>query len=360
MKQNTVLVTGGMGFIGRRLIARLTQLPDVSSVVALDNFHPQVHGETPDKFITGAVVEEGSVSDRAFFEEVLDRHDPDMIFHLAAETGTGQSYHEISRYCDTNISGTAYLIEGLRKLPEKPRRLVLASSRAVYGEGAYKSSSGEIFTPKPRSSETMAKGVFGLYDSGGKVATPVATPEGITLRPSSIYASTKLMQEYICVQGLDNTSIQPVILRFQNVYGPGQSSRNPYTGVLSIFGQQILDGKLLNIYEDGEIVRDFVYVDDIVEALILAAVSGNVDDEPINVGSGVSTTIRYAAECLLSELGVNKEKLRISGDFRPGDIRFALADNSRAQTLLGYEPKVSLEAGIAALARHIKSERSRR
>lgn len=349
-----------MGFIGRRLIARLTKLPDVASVVALDNFHPQVHGDSPDKSINGAVVEEGSVSDRAFFGEVLERHDPDVIFHLAAETGTGQSYHEISRYCDTNINGTAYLIEGLRKLPEKARRLVLASSRAVYGEGAYKSSSGEIFTPKPRPSETMAKGIFGLYDSAGKAATPVATPEGITLRPSSIYASTKLMQEYICVQGLDNTPIRPVILRFQNVYGPGQSSRNPYTGVLSIFGQQILDGKVLNLYEDGDIVRDFVYVDDIVEALTLAAVSDNIDGEPINVGSGVSTTIRHAAECLLSELGASKENLRISGDFRPGDIRFALADNSRAETLLGYKPRVSLETGIAELARHIKLERSQR
>nr|WP_281410853.1 NAD-dependent epimerase/dehydratase family protein [Rhizobium binae] len=354
------MVTGGMGFIGRRLIARLAQRTDVTSVVALDNFHPQVHGETPDKSLDGAVVEEGSVSDRVFFEGVLERHDPDVIFHLAAETGTGQSYHEISRYCNTNINGTAHLIEGLRKLPDKARRLVLASSRAVYGEGAYRSSTGEIFTPKPRPSETMAKGVFDLYDSFGAPATPVATPEGITLRPSSIYASTKLMQEYICVQGLDNTSIQPVILRFQNVYGPGQSSRNPYTGVLSIFGQQILDGKVLNIYEDGEIVRDFVYIDDIVEALMLAAVSGNVDDEPINVGSGVSTTIRYAAECLLCELGATKKNLRISGDFRPGDIRFALADNGRARTLLGYEPKVNLETGIAQLARHIKSERSQR
>ncbi|MBB3744921.1 dTDP-L-rhamnose 4-epimerase [Rhizobium sp. BK591] len=360
MKQDTVLVTGGMGFIGRRLIARLAQRPDIKSVVALDNFHPQVHGEKPAKSIDGAIVEEGSVSNRAFLEGVLERHDPDLIFHLAAETGTGQSYHEISRYCDTNINGTAYLIEGLRKLPDKARRLVLASSRAVYGEGAYKSSLGEIFTPKPRPSETMSKGIFDLYDSAGEAATPVATPEGITLRPSSIYASTKLMQEYICVQGLDNTRIQPVILRFQNVYGPGQSSRNPYTGVLSIFGQQILDGKILNIYEDGEIVRDFVYVDDIVEALMLAAVSGSADSEPINVGSGISTTIRYAAECLLTELGARKENLRISGDFRPGDIRFALADNTRARTLLGYEPKVSLETGIAQLARHIRSERSQR
>ncbi|WP_210251465.1 NAD-dependent epimerase/dehydratase family protein [Neorhizobium sp. P12A] len=356
MKQKTILVTGGMGFIGKRLMAQLLQ-QGVGSLIALDNFHPQVHGADPDKRFDGVVVEEGSVSDELFLQEVLRRHDPDLIFHLAAETGTGQSYHEISRYCEVNIKGTGHLVEGLRALPSKPRRLVLASSRAVYGEGAYMSETGELFVPQPRTSEAMGKGIFGLYDKFGKPAAPVATPEDVPLRPSSIYASTKLMQEYISVQGLENTSVQPVILRFQNVYGPGQSEKNPYTGVLSIFGQQILQGLTLNIYEDGEIVRDFVYVDDIVNALILAATSNGVDGQPINVGSGVATSIRYAAECLLAELGSRSDNLRVSGDFRPGDVRFALADNKRAQKLLGYEPKVSLEKGIAAFAQHIKTTR---
>lgn len=342
-----------MGFIGKRLMERLRAI-GAGKIVAFDNFLPQVHGETPVRSFEGVTVQEGSVTDAARFREVIERHDPDLVFHLAAETGTGQSYDEIARYCDVNVGGTATLVETLRSLEDRPRRVVLSSSRAVYGEGAYRAADGSIFVPESRTTERMARGEFGITDSSGRPALPLPTPEDIVLRPSSIYASTKLMQEHVCTQGFDGTSIRPVILRFQNVYGPGQSTRNPYTGVLSIFAQQVIEGKRLEIFEDGNIVRDFVFVDDVVDALVAAARAENVGPSPINVGSGVETTILDAARILLRELGGDPDDYRISGAFRAGDVRYALADTARCRRTLGIEPRVTLAAGLALLADRVR------
>jgi dTDP-L-rhamnose 4-epimerase len=242
------------------------------------------------------------------------------------------------------------LIEAARRLKKPPTRIILAGTRAVYGEGAYEDAHGNIVVPPPRTVEEMAAGKFTPCDSSGNALKPMATRERESPAPASVYATTKLSQEYLLNQGLEGTSIKPVILRFQNVYGPGQSMRNPYTGVLSIFTSQILAGHKLNIYEDGEIVRDFVFVEDVARSLELASRALLPSGAVINIGSGWGATILSTARKLLRILGCAEDNLKISGDFRPGDVRHAVADISLAQSLLGWRPIVSLDEGLRLLA----------
>lgn len=346
----SVMVTGGAGFIGSRLVARLAQI--AGKITVLDNLHPQVHG--PDAgaptFPEGVEFHKLSIDDREGVERTVASAKPSLVYHLAAETGTGQSYDEIARYCQVNVTGTANLVEAVRKAGTARCRVVLAGSRAVYGEGAYRTSTGEFVVPPPRQPASMAAGDFLPSVSLAGPLEPQPTPETIPLRPSSVYASTKLMQEFLVVQGLAGTNCEPVLLRFQNVYGAGQSLRNPYTGVLSIFCQQILSGKTLEIFEDGEIVRDFVHVDDIVEALMVAGGCTWPGDSPINIGSGQAATIVDVAKRLLVLLGGSEGGYRISGAFRAGDIRYAVADISKARDQLGWQPKVGLGEGLKELA----------
>jgi dTDP-L-rhamnose 4-epimerase len=352
-----VLITGGAGFIGSRLCRALA--PRHSLIVVLDNLHPQIHGPEalPPAMPDNVLFRKGAVEDRAALGDAISAADPCLVYHLAAETGTGQSYDEIARYCTVNVTGTALLVEELKRRAPRLERVVLAGSRAVYGEGAHVDQAGRRLVPAPRSLDRMRAGDFQPRDASGGALLPVPTPETAAPQPSSIYASTKLMQEYVVTQGFAATRILPVILRFQNVYGPGQSLRNPYTGVLSIFCSQILDGKALNIFEDGEIVRDFIYVDDVVDALVKAGAAPDPGAEPINIGSGEAQTILAAARTLLRRLGAPETGYAISGDFRPGDIRYAVADISRAGGRLGWQPRVPLADGLAALADWARAER---
>lgn len=354
----SVMVTGGAGFIGSRLVARLAEI--AGKVTVLDNLHPQVHGLDARVPVFPARVDfhRMSVENREAVEELVRSARPALVYHLAAETGTGQSYDEIARYCQVNVSGTAHLIEAVRRSGDPSCRVVLAGSRAVYGEGAYRASSGELVVPPPRLPASMAVGDFlPALPSAGPLQ-PVPTPETIPLKPSSVYASTKLMQELLVAQGLAGTNCKPVLLRFQNVYGAGQSLRNPYTGVLSIFCQQILSGKTLDIFEDGEIVRDFVHVDDVVEALMVAGRSEQPGEAPINIGSGHAATIADVAKRLLALLGASEDRCRITGAFRAGDIRHAVADISKAREQLGWQPRVELGDGLRELADWARSSLS--
>ena len=350
----SVLVTGGAGFIGTALLPLLTPL--VRTVTVFDNLLEQVHGPDTslpaDRENVRYVL--GDVRDQDAVRAVVERSAPNLIVHLAAETGTGQSHDEVSRYCAVNVQGTAHLIEALRSLPEAPRRLVLASSRAVYGEGAYRDGNGGLIVPGPRDPSAMAARSFVPSGPDGSPLQPVATSEDVAPMPGSIYAVTKLVQEQLLGLGLGD-AIDVVTLRFQNVYGAGQSLRNPYTGVLSIFGALILKGERLNIYEDGEIVRDFVHVRDVAAAIAAAAKVDVAPCEPINIGSGAPTTIIAAARALLRELGRPEDALFVSGDFRTGDIRHAVADIARARRLLDWSPAVSFEDGIAELAEWIRA-----
>lgn len=355
----SILITGGAGFIGSRLAKALLKSDPMQQVWIFDNLHPQVHGSDAKvpSFPAGVHFVQGDVVDRQAVFDVVKASNPTTVYHLAAETGTGQSRDEPSRYCDVNVSGTAHLIEALRQV-DRVQQVVLAASRAVYGEGAYRDSQGVEYVGLPRQAERMAEGDFSVPLPAEARPPFAAAPShaGLAPVPASVYASTKLMQEYLLTQAGAGEPWGAVMLRFQNVYGPGQSLRNPYTGVLSIFSQQLLAGKTLNIFEDGEIARDFVYVDDVVAALVAAGEKALPHGTTLDIGSGQAVTILDAARTLMRALGRADDAYTITSDFRVGDIRYACADISRAKTSLGWSPQVDVHEGLAQLAAWAKDE----
>lgn len=355
MPQERILVTGGAGFIGSRLVRRV--LAEGADVVVVDNLHPQVHGDWPgQKTIDNARLVRLGISDRDL-AAVISEFRPHVVYHLAAETGTGQSMETIARYCDVNVTGTAVLLEALLDRGSALNKIVLASSRAVYGEGRYLTSNGEVVVPGQRSIEQLRAGRYEIEESlHGAPIHPVATTEDTPPAPVSVYASTKLAQEHLVSQVCSANGIPYSILRFQNVYGDGQSLKNPYTGVLSVFVTTLLRGQDINVFEDGEITRDFVYVDDAVSALMAAGKSVRADGIPINIGTGVRSRIVDVARDIVRMVGVGEANLKISGDFRAGDIRFALADIRRAKGLLGWSPSVSLGEGLERLIRWARGQ----
>ncbi len=355
MSEQRILITGGAGFIGSRTVRQLVQQSSAKApmkIWVLDNLHAQVHGENaqPPDFPKNVTFVKGDVGDRRRLTQLLTQAQPTLIIHMAAETGTGQSMDEICRYCQVNVMGTAVLLEAIAQTPIPLQRFILMSSRAVYGEGAYwDDTHGQTVVPPPRRVEDLKAGRFDPIVPGANLrAAP--TSESTPTAPSSIYASTKLMQEHLVQQAGATALWKATIFRFQNVYGPGQSLKNPYTGVLSIFSQQILSDRTLNLYEDGHIGRDFVFVDDVVSALVLAC---NIDvphGSVINIGSGRTTPILEAAQILLRLYGKSPDAYTITGDFRAGDIRHAVADIQMARALLGWQPQVTIEDGLSKLA----------
>ena len=324
-----------------------------STVVVYDSFLEQVHaGNTKSpEFSDNVEVIRGDVRDGEALSNCLRTASPRLIYHLAAETGTGQSYDEPSRYCDVNVMGTARLVEAIRECAPDAERVVLSSSRAVYGEGPYETPDGRIVVPPARRPECLADGRFDPEHASGAPLTPRRATSATPPAPASIYASTKLMQELILRQGLEGTGTGLATVRIQNAYGPGQSLRNPYTGVLSVFASQILADQRLNIFEDGNIVRDFVFVDDVVRALHYAGVVPVAPASPIDVGSGQSVTILQVAQEMLRILGRSQHELSISGDYRTGDVRHAVADIREAKLALNWEPEVALSEGLERLVR---------
>lgn len=348
MRDKRIVLTGGAGFIGSRLTRTLAAAG--ARCWVFDNLHPQVHGEdakVPD-LGEGSVFVRGDVADAPALKALVGEVQPDVVYHLAAETGTGQSMDEPARYCRVNVMGTANLLEAMHACATPPARLVLPSSRAIYGEGAYLTAAGDVVVPPPRDPEAMSGGRFEPEIEGAGPLQACPTPEDVPLRPCSVYASTKLMQEHLVQQTSQDQPWRTAILRLQNVYGPGQSLRNPYTGVLSIFTQLLKSGATLNVFEDGQIVRDFVYVDDVVQAFVLA---GDPERPSVlaNIGSGETTTILQAVHELAGLLGRQGDVFRISGDFRVGDIRHAVADIRRARAELGWAPRMSFPDGLRAL-----------
>lgn len=352
------LVTGGAGFIGSRLVRKLSNHGRMIWVI--DNLNPQVHGTSavPPIWDTNVTFTRTDIRDRAAVEAILQMAQPEVIYHLAAETGTSQSYYEMSRYCDVNVNGTAVLLESVRnRVHSCLRRIVLGGSRAVYGEGPYRRSNGAIQMASARDPADMRRGQFNVRGrETDDPLEPVAASANCGVAPISVYASTKLMQEYLLKQGSADASWSPVILRFQNVYGPGQSLHNPYTGVLSIFCRQLLEGMTLNVYEDGEIRRDFVFVDDVVQSLYLSAKADVPPGATIDIGSGIATSLKTVATILIRLLNCPENRYRISGDFRVGDVRHALADISVAKELLSWKPATTLEDGLQQLLCWCRSE----
>ena len=351
-----VLITGGAGFIGSRLAKRLAD--EGHAVTVLDCFLEQVHGPNPQAgeayqaLAQAARILRGDVTDREALTSALQGIE--AVVHLAAETGTGQSMYAIERYSAVNIGGTALLLDILANTPHTVRRVVVASSRSIYGEGRYRTSDGRDVYPGPRAEADMRAGDFAVKYPGidGDLEL-VGTDESSKLHPSSVYGITKQVQEQLVMTVCPSIGVEGAALRYQNVYGPGQSLANPYTGILSIFSNLIMQGKPINIFEDGLESRDFVYVDDVVEATRLALTHSRAAGQVFNVGTGVPVSVMEVAQTLV-RLFDAAVPIAILGNFRLGDIRHNYADITRIREALGFEPAWSFERGIAELVRWAK------
>ena len=344
-----VLITGGAGFIGSHIALKL--IDKGYDVTVFDNLLEQIHGSDPNKTsplycsIKDKVqFVKGDVCDKELLTRALG--DADYVIHLAAETGTGQSMYEIKRYIDVNIGGTALLLDILVNTKNRVKRVVVAESRAIYGEGKYYCPKcGDVY-PTERRDEDLAKGDFECHcpKCGGNVNL-VATTEDSAIHPSSVYGIGKQVQGQLVHLICKNTGIESVSFRYQNVYGPGQSLTNPYTGILSIFSNRIKSHKGINIFEDGKETRDFVYIDDVVDATIAGMEEPKANGHVFNVGTGVATDVLTVAQTLCKYYGI-QVPLTVSGNYRLGDIRHNYADISLAQKILGFQPKWSFDAGI--------------
>ena len=344
-----VLITGGAGFIGSHIAKKL--LKKGYEVTVLDNLLEQIHGAAPEKTspLYCSIKDKvhfikGDVCDKAVLERALEN--VDYVIHLAAETGTGQSMYEIKRYIDVNIGGTALLLDILTNTRHHVKRVIVAESRAIYGEGKYHCDKcGDVY-PTERKDEDMSKGNFECHcpKCGGKV-TLVATTEDSAIHPSSVYGIGKQVQGQLVHMVCKSIGIESVSFRYQNVYGPGQSLTNPYTGILSIFSTRIKNHKEINIFEDGKESRDFVYIDDVVEATIAGMEMPEANGHVFNIGTGVSTDVLTVARTLSKHYGI-EVPLKVTGNYRLGDIRHNYADVSLAKQILGFQPKWTFDAGI--------------
>jgi dTDP-L-rhamnose 4-epimerase len=346
-----ILITGGAGFIGSHLAARLHDQGD--QVTVLDTLSPQIHGADPQhsplvRSLQGrARLIVGDVTDRATLAQALAGQQ--AVVHFAAETGTGQSMYQIERYSRVNVGGTALLLDLLANEQHTVERVVVASSRSIYGEGRYRTPEGESVYPPHRSAADMQAGRFEVTMPGRGALELMATDEESRIHPSSVYGITKQVQEQLVMTVCPTLRIEGVALRYQNVYGPGQSLSNPYTGILSIFSNLILSGKAINIFEDGRESRDFVFIDDVVRATVLALERPQAAGGVFNVGSGVPVDVMSVARQLVAALG-REVPIQVSGNFRLGDIRHNVACLERARQHLGFEPSVAFADGIARFA----------
>jgi dTDP-L-rhamnose 4-epimerase len=343
-----ILITGGAGFIGTHLAQRA--IDGGHQVRILDNLSPQIHGLNADyQPPSGTEFLRGDVTARDNVEHAL--RDVDTVVHLAAETGTGQSMYEIERYYRVNVGGTALLFDILANCARRPvENFVLASSRSVYGEGAYvcrscDSAGGRCF-PSPRSPEQLARQDWEpRCPHCGAAIEATATREDDALSPASIYAATKLAQEELVRVACQSMGIAHAILRLQNVYGEGQSLKNPYTGILSIFSTRIRSGLPLPIFEVGKETRDFVHVEDVVEMMLACIEEPTIDGATLNVGSGMPISVMEIAK-LLCRVMQSEVVPHIAGEYRIGDIRHNFADIALAERSTGLRPRVGLDAGL--------------
>jgi dTDP-L-rhamnose 4-epimerase len=339
-----ILITGGAGFIGTHLSRHL--LAHGYELTILDNFLPQVHAGNialSADIAPHVRLVVGDVSDEAALKRALER--AECVVHLAAETGTGQSMYEVARYERTNLSGTALLYDLIVKTPShRIDRIIVASSRSIYGEGAYRCPNHGLVYPVSRS--VMDKQA-GQYDplcpecSGACETAP--TPETAPFQPSSYYGLTKQVQEQTVLMFGKVFGISSFALRYQNVYGPGQSLQNPYTGILAIFSNLARTSRPIHVFEDGAESRDFVFVDDVVRATA-ACIDGNAC-HAVNVGSGERTSVLEVAEAVNMFYG-GRSSVETTGAFREGDIRHGMADLTRAKALLGYAPRWKFKDGL--------------
>lgn len=356
-----VLITGGAGFIGNSIIDNLNK-EGKHKIVVLDNFSEQIHGDNYEESYLyqnikdKAEIIRGDVRNRADVEKALKG--VDYIIHLAAETGTGQSMYEINKYTDVNIMGTSNILDVILNNKLNIKKIILSSSRSVYGEGMYFCKEHGVVVPGSREVEDMKLGNFETKCPicGNNVELRDTTEE-CTLNTISYYAYTKLAQEKMLETMSPIMGIPYTIFRYQNVYGAGQSLSNPYTGILSIFSKMLLQNKTLNIFEDGKESRDFVHVSDVASITCNAIENSATDYQHINVGSGENVSVMEVAE-ILKEFYSSTSKINVSGDFRKGDIRHNIADISRAKNLCGFLPVFNFKKGMEEFAAWVITENS--
>jgi len=340
-----ILITGGAGFIGSHLTDEL--ISNGYTVRILDNLSPQVHGplmQRPEYLNPEAELIIGDVRDADLVRDALQ--DVDAVFHFAAMVGVGQSMYEIENYTDVNNKGTAVLLEALIENPVE--KLVVASSMSIYGEGMYKTSDNLPVEECERTLANLKEQKWELYRNN-EILYPLPTPE--TKKPclSSVYALSKYDQERLCLMTGKAYNIPATALRFFNVYGTRQALSNPYTGVLAIFASRLLNDNQPLIYEDGLQKRDFVHVKDVARACRLALETPEADGEVINIGSGNQYTIVEIAEKLAKVMDKDIAP-QLNGKYRVGDIRHCFADLQKAKSVLGFEPQIRFEDGLAELA----------
>lgn len=338
-----VLVTGGAGFIGCALAEKLAGRAE--RWVALDSLHPQVHptADRPAALDSAAELIVGDVTSPETWDRVLAEVRPDVVIHLAAETGTAQSLDEASRHASVNVVGTTAMLDAFGRAGHVPGRIVLSSSRAVYGEGAWQREDGSVVSPGMRTHAQLAAGEWD-FPGAKSLASAAATT---VPRPTSVYGATKLAQEHVLEAWTGARDTDLTILRLQNVYGPGQSLINSYTGIVSLFSQMARRGDSIPVYEDGAIVRDFVFIEDVADAFVAALEADGSGVTRNDVGSGVGTTILELANVIADYHGAPEP--HITGAFRDGDVRAASCTIEATTEAFGWTPKWDVRRGVGAL-----------
>ena len=346
MADKTVLITGGAGFVGSHLAEAL--VAQGHRVRIYDNLSDQVHQSAFPGYLTqNADFIQGDVRDLAKLREAV--RDVNVIYHLAAAVGVGQSMYQIADYTAVNSCGTANLLQAILDTRSTPQKIIVASSMSIYGEGRYLCPNCGRLAPPQRAPEKLQQKQWELdCPRCEQQLVPVPTDEFKPLQCSSIYALGKKTQEEMVLLFGRTYKVPAVALRYFNIYGPHQALSNPYTGVMAIFASRLMNGNAPVIFEDGLQQRDFVNVADIVQANLLAMESPGADGMAVNVGSGEAVTIREVAQQLMTALG-KSTPFEISGKSRAGDIRHCFADITTASRLLGYKPRVTLEVGLAEL-----------
>lgn len=353
--QKNVLITGGAGFIGCALTQKL--LDNGYHITILDNLDPQVHGinarydppwNRSVRFIKGNILNDSDV------KKALEGQD--FVVHLAAHTATAQSMYKISDDISVNVLGTAKLMEHILHYSHTIKKVILASSRAVYGEGTYVCDNCGTVNPSQRSVLNMERGKFEQFCPCCKrKIKPIPTKESCQLKPLSIYGVSKVAAEQIFTITAQTLGLPYTILRYQNVYGEGQSLSNPYTGILSVFASRTLNNKPIYVFEDGKESRDFVHIDDVVSATINVLKNNKTNNNIYNIGTGKATSVRSIAQLFLKKSGSSSECI-INGKFRAGDIRHNIADITKAKQDFGYSPQVNISLGIQKFINWIQTQ----
>ena len=345
---SAVLVTGGAGFVGCHLVAAL--LAGGERVRVLDNLDPLAHpdGGAPARLSADAELITGDLRDRASIERALSG--VDRVFHLGGVVGNGESMVNVRRAVDVNSGGTATLLEAVVERRDRIRRLVVASSMVVYGEGAYDCSAHGRLVPGPRPTEQLQRREWEpRCPTCGRELAPARSDERTPLRPVSVYGITKRDQEELALTLGAAHGLETTALRYLNVYGPGQALGNPYTGVAAIFAARLISRRRPIVFEDGRQLRDLVHVSDVVRATIAAMDSAEAPGNAINIATGRPVTVAALAHMLAKELDSTLEPA-LTGEFRAGDVRHCLVATARAHRLLGFAAKVTLDAGLPDLA----------